>query len=79
MSDARPHDEASEVEALTDEHETDEGAGPDAQEDASATSVDGTEAGGERVADADETGQRVEDAGTGTADTSDDPQLDAPD
>ncbi|QCR20439.1 hypothetical protein [Agrococcus sp. SGAir0287] len=74
MSDARPQDEPSEVEALTDEHESDEAAGPAAQEGAAATDLDG-----EGGAGTDDTGQPVEDAGTGTADTSDDPQLDAPD
>lgn len=94
MSDARPHDEASEVEALTDQQETDEAASPDAQRDAAEPSVDaddhgtgvvrgagapeetGADAG---AGDTDATGQDVDDAGTGTADTTDDPQLDAPD
>ena len=41
MSDARPHDEASEVEALTDQREVQEGASPDAQRDAAETAVEG--------------------------------------
>lgn len=96
MSDARPHDEASEVEALTDQREVQEGASPDAQRDAAETAVeDGgvdadrevdldsdepEESGAEAGADAtDATGQDVDDAGTGTADTTDDPELDSPD
>lgn len=96
MSDARPHDEASEVEALTDEREVQEGASPDAQRDAAEPAVeDGgvdadrevdldsdepEETGAEPGADAtDATGQDVDDVGTGTADTTDDPELDSPD
>ncbi|MFC7431860.1 MULTISPECIES: hypothetical protein [unclassified Agrococcus] len=120
MSDARPHDEASEVEALTEQDEVQEGASPDAQHDAAETVVesdggddadreadlgagapeeptaDETGGGSSTGADAsdasedasasepgagatDDTGQDVEDAGTGTADTTDDPQLDSPD
>lgn len=118
MSDARPHDEASEVEALTEQDEVQEGASPDAQGDVAETAVEGGESGssgsgsasgdasdgeatdgsaGDSASDVgasadadasaaepsvdetDDTGQDVEDAGTGTADTTDDPQLDAPD
>lgn len=56
------------------EREVDLGSGEPEPTDDGAD--DGTDA---SVPDTDATGQDVEDAGTGTADTSDDPKLDSPD
>lgn len=85
MSDATPLDEPDEVDALTGHAEHDEGATPDARrtpaepepESDSVEQAEPAEPGDAATTDA--TGQDVSDAGTGTADTSDDPDLDPPD